>query len=25
VYAVKINVPNDGTYKIGMYGEIKFQ
>jgi HlyD family secretion protein len=24
VYAVKVNVPNDGTYKIGMYGEIKF-
>ncbi len=25
VYALKIKVPNDGTYKIGMYGEIKFQ
>ena len=25
VYAVKVNVKNDGTYKIGMYGEIKFQ
>ncbi|HET6227588.1 MAG TPA: efflux RND transporter periplasmic adaptor subunit, partial [Bacteroidia bacterium] len=25
VYAVKINVKNDGTYKIGMYGEVKFQ
>jgi HlyD family secretion protein len=24
VYAVKLNVKNDGTYKIGMYGEIKF-
>lgn len=24
VYAVKVNVKNDGTYKIGMYGEIKF-
>ncbi len=24
VYAVKVNVVNDGTYKIGMYGEIKF-
>ena len=24
VYAMKIRVPNDGTYKIGMYGEIKF-
>jgi HlyD family secretion protein len=24
VYAIKINVENDGTYKIGMYGEIKF-
>jgi len=24
VYAIKINVKNDGTYKIGMYGEIKF-
>ncbi len=23
VYAIKINVKNDGTYKIGMYGEIK--
>jgi HlyD family secretion protein len=23
VYAVKINVPNDGTCKIGMYGEIR--
>jgi len=25
VYAVKVNVVNDGFYKIGMYGEIKFQ
>lgn len=25
VYAIKIKVKNDGTYKIGMYGEIKFQ
>lgn len=25
VYAIKIKVENDGTYKIGMYGEIKFQ
>jgi HlyD family secretion protein len=25
VYAIKIAVQNDGTYKIGMYGEIKFQ
>lgn len=25
VYAVKISVVNDGSYKIGMYGEIKFQ
>ncbi len=25
VYAVKINVKNDGYYKIGMYGEIKFE
>ncbi len=24
VYAVKIKVTNDGSYKIGMYGEIKF-
>jgi len=24
VYAVKVNVVNDGTYKIGMYGEVKF-
>jgi len=24
VYAVKIKVKNDGTFKIGMYGEIKF-
>ncbi len=24
VYAVKIKMPNDGTYKIGMYGEIVF-
>lgn len=24
VYAVKIKVANDGSYKIGMYGEIKF-
>jgi len=25
VYAVKIKVKNDGTYKIGMYGEVKFE
>lgn len=25
VYAVRIGVPNDGTYKIGMYGEIRFK
>jgi HlyD family secretion protein len=25
VYAVKIKVKNDGRYKIGMYGEIKFK
>ncbi|AHF14294.1 HlyD family secretion protein [Niabella soli] len=25
VYAVKIKVKNDGSYKIGMYGEIKFR
>ncbi len=25
VYATKISVKNDGTYKIGMYGEINFQ
>lgn len=25
VYAIKVNVVNDGSYKIGMYGEIKFQ
>lgn len=24
VYAAKIKVPNDGTYKIGMYGEVLF-
>jgi len=24
VYAIKVNVKNDGTYKIGMYGAIKF-
>ena len=24
VYAVKIKMPNDGVYKIGMYGEISF-
>jgi len=24
VYAIKIKVTNDGTYKIGMYGEVKF-
>lgn len=24
VYAIKVKVKNDGTYKIGMYGEIKF-
>ena len=23
VYAIKVNVTNDGSYKIGMYGEIK--
>ena len=23
--AVKIKIKNDGTYKIGMYGEINFQ
>ncbi|MEQ8551564.1 MAG: HlyD family efflux transporter periplasmic adaptor subunit [Cyclobacteriaceae bacterium] len=23
VYAMKVRVPNDGTYKIGMYGQIK--
>ena len=22
VYAIKVRVTNDGTYKIGMYGEI---
>ena len=25
VYAVKVSVKNDGVYKIGMYGEVKFQ
>jgi len=25
VYAIKVNVKNDGSYKIGMYGEIKFE
>jgi len=25
VYAIKVKVKNDGTYKVGMYGEIKFQ
>ena len=25
VYAIKILVPNDGSLKLGMYGEIKFQ
>lgn len=25
VYAMKVKVTNDGRYKIGMYGEIKFQ
>lgn len=25
VYAVKVSMKNDGFYKIGMYGEIKFQ
>ncbi len=24
VYAVKIKMPNDGKYKIGMYGEVRF-
>lgn len=24
VYAIKVNVVNDGFYKIGMYGEVKF-
>jgi HlyD family secretion protein len=24
VYAIKVRVPNDGSYKIGMYGEIRF-
>ena len=24
VYAIKVKVKNDGSYKIGMYGEIKF-
>ena len=24
VYAIKVNVPNDGYLKIGMYGEVKF-
>ncbi len=25
VYAIKVELPNDGSYKIGMYGEIKFR
>nr|MBP6513380.1 HlyD family secretion protein [Bacteroidia bacterium] len=25
VYAMKVKVKNDGTFKIGMYGEIKLQ
>jgi len=25
VYAVKVQVPNDGTYKIGMYGQVTFE
>ncbi|GAB1405814.1 HlyD family efflux transporter periplasmic adaptor subunit [Lentimicrobium sp.] len=25
VYAIKVKVKNDGAYKVGMYGEIKFQ
>jgi len=25
VYAIKVKVVNDGSYKIGMYGELKFQ
>ncbi len=25
VYAVKVLVPNDGTYKIGMYGQVTFE
>jgi HlyD family secretion protein len=25
VYAIKVKVPNDGRFKIGMYGEITFQ
>lgn len=25
VYAIKVKVANDGTYKMGMYGEVKFQ
>lgn len=25
VYAIKVDVPNDGKFKIGMYGEINFQ
>ncbi|MFT6036450.1 MAG: HlyD family secretion protein [Marivirga sp.] len=24
VYAIKVMLPNDGSYKIGMYGEVKF-
>lgn len=24
VYAIKVKIPNDGRYKIGMYGEVKF-
>ncbi|MFM1913866.1 MAG: hypothetical protein RIR51_1718, partial [Bacteroidota bacterium] len=24
VYPIKIKVKNDGTYKIGMYGEVSF-
>lgn len=25
VYAIKVEVPNDGRYKIGMYGEVNFR
>jgi HlyD family secretion protein len=25
VYAMKVKVPNDGTFRIGMYGEVKFE
>jgi HlyD family secretion protein len=24
VYAIKIRMPNNGVYKIGMYGEVSF-